>query len=86
MDIDTMIITYNTALTDAASEVLGKECRWKKPLTTKDVIDICDERKRGDTKHKEQKPTGKLTRRFRRQCRKQKRTAKVFSVRRLKLA
>ena len=26
MDIDTMITTYNTALTDAACEILGKEC------------------------------------------------------------
>ena len=25
MDIDTMITTYNTAVTDAASEILGKE-------------------------------------------------------------
>ena len=31
MDIDTMITTYNSALTDAASEILGKERRRKKP-------------------------------------------------------
>ena len=31
MDIDTMITTYNTAMTDAASEILGKEHRRKKP-------------------------------------------------------
>ena len=31
MDIDTMITTYNTAVTDAASEILGKERRRKKP-------------------------------------------------------
>ena len=30
MDIDTMITTYNTAVTDAASEILGKERRRKK--------------------------------------------------------
>ena len=30
MDIDTMITTFNTALTDAASEILGKEQRWEK--------------------------------------------------------
>ena len=29
MDIDTMITTYNTAVTDAASEILGKERRRK---------------------------------------------------------
>ena len=31
MDMDTMITTYNTAVTDAASEVLGKERCRKKP-------------------------------------------------------
>ena len=43
--IDSMITTYNTAMTDAASEILVKECRRKKPWVTKDVIDICDERR-----------------------------------------
>ena len=43
MDIDTMITTYNTAVTDAASEILGKERRRKKPLVTKDGLDLCDE-------------------------------------------
>ena len=28
-DMDTMITTYNTAVTDAASEILGKESRRK---------------------------------------------------------
>ena len=41
--MDTMITTYNTAVTDAASEILGKECRRKKPWVTKDVLDLCDE-------------------------------------------
>ena len=45
MDMDTMITTYNTAVTDAASEILGKERRRKKPWVTKDVLDLCDERK-----------------------------------------
>ena len=45
MDKDTMITTYNTAVTDAASEILGKECRKKKPWVTKDVLDLCDERR-----------------------------------------
>ena len=45
MDMDTMITTYNTAVTDAASEILGKECRRKKPWVTKDVLDLCDERR-----------------------------------------
>ena len=31
MDMDTMITIYNTAVTDAASEILVKEHRRKKP-------------------------------------------------------
>ena len=43
--MDTMITTYNTAVTDAASEILGKERRRKKPWVTKDVLALCDERR-----------------------------------------
>ena len=35
MDIDTMITTYNTAVTDAASEILGKERRRKSHVSPK---------------------------------------------------
>ena len=45
MDINTMITTYNTAVTDAASEVLGTERRRKKPWATRDVLDLCDVRR-----------------------------------------
>ena len=45
MDMDTMFTTYNTAVTDAASEILGKERRRKKQWVTKDVLDLCDERR-----------------------------------------
>ena len=45
MDMDTMITTYNTAVTDAASETLGKERRRKKLWVTKAVLDLCDERR-----------------------------------------
>ena len=43
--IDTMITTYNTEVTDAASKILEKERRRKKPWVTKDVLDLCDERR-----------------------------------------
>ena len=43
--MDIMITTHNTAVTDAASEILGKERRRKKPWVTKDVLDLCDERR-----------------------------------------
>ena len=45
MDMDTMITTYNTAVTDAVSEILGNEPRRKKPWVTKDVLHLCDERR-----------------------------------------
>ena len=45
MDINTMITTYNTAVTDAASEILGNGCRRKMPWVTRDVLDRCDERR-----------------------------------------
>ena len=44
-NIDTIITTCNTAVTDAASEVFGKERHRKKPWVTKDVLDLCDERR-----------------------------------------
>ena len=43
MDIHTMIITYNTAMPGAAREILGKKRHRKKPLFTRDVLDLCDE-------------------------------------------
>ena len=45
MDIDTLITINNTAVTDAASEILGNERRRKKTWVTKDVLDFCDERR-----------------------------------------
>ena len=45
MDMNTMNTTYNTAATDAASEILRREHHWKKPWVTKDVLDLCDERR-----------------------------------------
>ena len=44
-DINTMITTYNTAVTDAASEILGKKRRRKKPWVTRDVLDRCYEKR-----------------------------------------
>ena len=43
--MDTMMTIYNTAVTDAASKILGKECRRKYPWVTKYVLDLCDERR-----------------------------------------
>ena len=40
-----MITIYNTAVTDAASEIFGKERPTKKPWVTKDVLDLCNEKR-----------------------------------------
>ena len=56
MGMNTMITTYNTAVTDAASEILGKERRRKKQWVTKGVLDLCDERR--DLKKKRYKAEG----------------------------
>ena len=45
LDIDTMITTYTTAMTDASREILEKQRRRKKLWVTKDVLDLCDERR-----------------------------------------
>ena len=45
IDIDSMITTYNIAVINTASEVLGKERRRKKPWVTRDVLDLCDGRR-----------------------------------------
>ena len=45
LDIDTMMTTYNTAMTDTDSEILAQEHRRKKPWFTKDVVDLCNERR-----------------------------------------
>ena len=61
-----MITTYSTAVTDTANEILGKERRRNKQWVTRDVFDLCDERrdlkKEGSVKKKERKNTEKLTR------------------------
>ena len=51
-----MITTYNTAVTDAVSEILGKERHRKKPWVTKDVLGLCDKRRDLKKKKKKKKP------------------------------
>ena len=45
MDIHTMLTTYNTAVTDADGKILEKKRSRKKLWVTKDVLDLCDERR-----------------------------------------
>ena len=45
-DIDSMITTFNTAVTETAREILGKH-RQKKKKTwiTAEILDLCDKRR-----------------------------------------
>ena len=54
MGIKTMLTTYNTAVTDAASEKLGNERGRKKTWVTRDCLDLCDERRDLKTKRYEE--------------------------------
>ena len=44
-DIDSMITTFNTAVTETASEILGKHRQKKKPWITAEILDLCDRRR-----------------------------------------
>ena len=45
-DIDSMITIFNTAVTETASEILGKHCQKKKPWITAEILDLCNKRER----------------------------------------
>ena len=44
-DIDSMITTFNTAVTETASEILGRHHQKKKPWITAEILDLCDKRR-----------------------------------------
>ena len=44
-DMNSLINTFNTAVTDTANEILGKHRPVKKPWVTSDVLDACDKRR-----------------------------------------
>ena len=44
-DIDSMITTFNTAVTETASEILGKHRQKKKPWITAKILDLCNKRR-----------------------------------------
>ena len=43
-DIDSMITTFNTAVAETTSEILGKHRQKKKPWITAEILDLCDKR------------------------------------------
>ena len=62
IDIDSIITTFNTAVTETANEILGKHCQKKKTWITAEILDLCDKRRElrkkrfepeGSEKHKE---------------------------------
>ena len=44
-DIDLMITTFNTAVTETAGEILGKHRQKKKPWITAEILDLCNKRR-----------------------------------------
>ena len=44
-DIDSMTTTFNTAMTETASEILGKHRQNKNPWVTAEILDLCGKRR-----------------------------------------
>ena len=55
-DLDSLVTNFNKAVIDTAAELLGKQCRKRKPWVTPEVLDLCDERR--DLKKKRGQPEG----------------------------
>ena len=44
-DMDSMVTTFYTAVTETATEILGKHRQKKKPWVTAKILDLCDKRR-----------------------------------------
>ena len=44
-DIDSMITNFNTAVTETASEIVGKHRQKKKPWITAEILDLWNKRR-----------------------------------------
>ena len=55
-DLDSMVTHFNKAVTDTATELLGKQRRKRKPWVTPEILDLCDHRR--DLKKKGGEPEG----------------------------
>ena len=51
-----MITTFSTAVTETASEILGKHCQKEKPWVTAEILNLCD--RRTDLRKKPFEPEG----------------------------
>ena len=45
ININSMITTFSTAVTETAREILGKHCQKKKTWITAEILDLCDKRR-----------------------------------------
>ena len=74
-DLDSMVTHFNTAVTDTAAELLGKQRRKRKPWVTPEILDLCDQRR--DPKKKRGEPEGpKNNRKIKRKIRIEMKMAK----------
>ena len=55
-DIDSIITTFNIAVTETASEIIGKHRQKKQPWVTAEILDLCD--KWRELRKKRFKPEG----------------------------
>ena len=56
IDMDSMITTCSTAVTETATEILGKHRQNRKPWITAEILDMCD--KRRELRKKRPEPEG----------------------------
>ena len=49
-DIDSMITTFNTAVTETAGEIFGRHRQKKQLWVTAEILDLCDKRRELRTK------------------------------------
>ena len=45
VDMSSMISTFNTAVIETASKILGKHCQKKKPWITAEILNLCHKRR-----------------------------------------
>ena len=57
--MNSISITFNTAVTETASEILGKHRQKKKPWITAEILDLCDKKRELRKKRFEPEGAGK---------------------------
>ena len=60
-EVDSMITTFNTAVTDTASEILSKHRQKKTPWITAELLDPCEKRRELRKKRLEPEESEKYT-------------------------